>query len=208
VNSKYDKYSTEQLEVIFTHLTDPAEKELVKKELSARYYQHYLDVGNTGNDQAPAAELTASQMAGSAGAASSGEPEGAGDGDEAGDIEDEDLAGLGEIEPIQLFPPAATEAAPAAPAPEKTTKRKYCFIATAAYGSPLAREVILLQNYRDEYLTGRWLGEKFIHAYYRFSPPLARQLGRNIILQRLTRGLLSPLILLIKKTTGARRAQQ
>ena len=32
MNSKYAKYSTEQLEVIFTHLTDPAEQELVKKE--------------------------------------------------------------------------------------------------------------------------------------------------------------------------------
>ena len=49
MNSKYDKYSTEQLEVIYTHLTDPDERELVKQELSARYYQHYLNVGTTGD---------------------------------------------------------------------------------------------------------------------------------------------------------------
>ena len=62
---------------------------------------------------------------------------------------------------------------------------------------------MLLQNYRDEYLAGTRLGEKFIHTYYRLSPMLARQISRNKILKLLTRGLLAPLILLITRITGA-----
>ncbi len=207
MHSKYDKYSTEQLEVIYTHLTDTGEKELVKKELSARYYQHYLNVGTSGADQAPAADLPSLPGPGTGGAAADTDQPAPGVGVETVEVEDEDLVGLGEIGPIQLTAPAAPAAAagPAAPAPEKSGRWKYCFIATAAYGSPLAREVVLLQNYRDEYLVHTRLGEKFIDAYYCLSPGLARQISRHRVLKMLARGLLAPLILLIKRTTGARR---
>jgi hypothetical protein len=189
VNSKYAKYSTEQLEVILTHLSDHDEKELVKKELSQRYYQHYLGIINTPEDQLqPGSEV---------GPLAKSEEDQAETEEAAGCDE---LAAIQEVGPITLTPPAGPEAAAglAAKPTDKTAKKKYCFIATAAYGSPLAREVVLLQNYRDDYLAQNPLGEKFIRAYYRLSPQFARWIRRSNILRFLTRCFLAPLILLIK----------
>lgn len=193
MNSKYAKYSTEQLEVIISHLADPDEKELVKKELSQRYYQHYLGIINTPEDQVqPGSEAGPLAESGE----DLAETEGA-----AGC---EELAAIQEVGPITLTSVAGPEAAPnpVAKPTENAAKKKYCFIATAAYGSPLAREVVLLQNYRDDYLSQNPLGEKFIRAYYRLSPRLAEWIGENKVLQIITKCLLTPLILLIKKITG------
>lgn len=77
-----------------------------------------------------------------------------------------------------------------------------CFIATAAYGSPLAQEVVLLQDFRDRWLAPHALGEQFIEAYYRLSPPLARRISNHKALKLLTRALLTPVIFLIKKSSG------
>jgi hypothetical protein len=185
VNSKYAKYSTEQLEVILTHLTDPAEKELVKKELSSRYYQHYLNVGPGSRDHPGDAALEEP----AAEAAPFDEPE----------TEADDLADLGELEPIKLSSPVSPEPPPGPVPPPEKASRKYCFIATAAYGSPWAREVVLLQNYRDDYLARRSWGRNFIRAYYRLSPYPAKIIGKNQLLRLLARCLLTPLILSIKK---------
>jgi hypothetical protein len=204
VNSKYAKYSTEQLEVILSHLTDPDEKELVKKKISERYYQHYLNVGNAPEDQPPPA-VTPAQEAPSSVAASSEEDQLATGGRlEEYLLVDEDLAGIAEVAPIELTLPASPGTA--ADLAEKSTsdttaKKKFCFIATAAYGSPLAHEVVLLQTFRDRYLFQHALGEKFIQVYYRSSPYLAGLIKQNEVLKLLTRYLLAPLIWLIKKTS-------
>ena len=193
MNSKYAKYSTEQLEVIFTHLTDPAEQELVKKELSSRYYQHYLNISNGSSE--PLRNSGASPPEGpavaspGAEAALFAEPE----------AEAEDLADLGELQPIKLTSPVSPEPAQGPVPPPEQASRKYCFIATAAYGSPWAREVVLLQNYRDAYLVPRPLGRKFIRIYYRLSPFPAKFISQNPNLRLIARCLLTPLFLLIKK---------
>lgn len=50
-----------------------------------------------------------------------------------------------------------------------------CFIATALCADdPLAREVLLLRLYRDQYLRKSPPGRTFIHWYYRLSPSLAQ----------------------------------
>jgi hypothetical protein len=116
----------------------------------------------------------------------------------------EDLANIPEVTPIRLKLPASQAAAKPEEkkGPEKKGLKKFCFIATAAYGSPLAQEVVLLQDFRDHYLSRYALGEKFIQAYYRVSPSLASKISKNRVLKMLTRFLLTPVIFLIKKSSG------
>ncbi len=48
-----------------------------------------------------------------------------------------------------------------------------CFIATAAYGTPLAEEIQTLRTLRDNVLLTNPMGTAFVDSYYRFSPPIA-----------------------------------
>jgi len=67
-----------------------------------------------------------------------------------------------------------------------------CFIATAAFGSPLERHVQVLRDLRNQYLLTNPLGRTFVHLYYEFSPPLADFIAKNAVPRAVTRVCLYP----------------
>ena len=74
-----------------------------------------------------------------------------------------------------------------------------CFIATAAYETPLAEEIGLLRRFRDEHLDQYRLGRAFITTYYRLSPPIAKIIKQSRVLRTMTRAALYPIIWLLRK---------
>ena len=69
-----------------------------------------------------------------------------------------------------------------------------CFIATAAYGSPLEPHVQALRDFRDRYLAHSALGRAFVRFYYRHSPPLAAVIAQHPTLRFTARAVLTPLV--------------
>ena len=71
-----------------------------------------------------------------------------------------------------------------------------CFVATAAYGSPMDKRLDSLRWFRDSYLLTNDFGRKFVAFYYEYSPPLANFIAEHESLKTLTRILISPLVIL------------
>jgi hypothetical protein len=69
-----------------------------------------------------------------------------------------------------------------------------CFIATAAYGSPMERHVKILRTFRDRYLVPRTAGKWFVNSYYRISPPLADFIAGHDSLRIMVRLSLLPVV--------------
>ena len=69
-------------------------------------------------------------------------------------------------------------------------KASPCFIATAAYGTPLASEIAVLRNFRDLFLLSNSVGTALVDTYYRFSPPLADWIAVHTMAASLVRGIL------------------
>jgi hypothetical protein len=65
-----------------------------------------------------------------------------------------------------------------------------CFIATAAYGTEQAEDVVQLRNYRDTVLRQTKFGRMFIAIYEVTSPPLARLIFRSKLARSLVRSLI------------------
>lgn len=69
-------------------------------------------------------------------------------------------------------------------------KKSGCFIATAVYGSPYENEVMVLKDFRDNWLLQYKLGEAFVKLYYWFSPSIANQIVKRDSLRKLTKTVL------------------
>lgn len=69
-----------------------------------------------------------------------------------------------------------------------------CFIATAAFGTPLDPYVVVLKEFRDRYLLSNDLGRVFVDRYYTYSPSIAAFISKHEAAKAVVRVLLLPLI--------------
>jgi len=70
----------------------------------------------------------------------------------------------------------------------------WCFIATAAYDTPMAEEIGILREFRDEYLLTNPVGKALVEFYYRVSPPIAEFITEHPSLKPIVRAWLVPAV--------------
>jgi hypothetical protein len=82
-----------------------------------------------------------------------------------------------------------------------------CFIATAAYGTETASQLVILRDFRDQVLLRNALGSRFVAAYYRLSPPVAALIAKNNFLRAVVREMLvDPVVNILQWSQGLWRA--
>jgi uncharacterized repeat protein (TIGR01451 family) len=69
-----------------------------------------------------------------------------------------------------------------------------CFIATAAFGTPMEKHVQILRDFRDRCLLKTSAGQAFVKFYYEVSPPIAGKIAQNEGLRFVTRCSLMPFV--------------
>jgi len=69
-----------------------------------------------------------------------------------------------------------------------------CCAATAAYGTPVAEEIEILREFRDEYLLTNPVGKALVEFYYRVSPPMAEFITEHPSLKPVVRVGLAPAV--------------
>jgi len=84
-----------------------------------------------------------------------------------------------------------------------TEKQKFvvlhgCFIATAAFGTPMAKELDALRKLRDDGLLRNPLGRLAVAAYYAMSPPLANSIATDARFRAAARHALAPAVALAR----------
>jgi len=70
----------------------------------------------------------------------------------------------------------------------------WCFIATAAYGTPMAEEIGILREFRDEYLLTNPVGKALVEFYYKVSPPIAEFITEHPRLKPIVKAGLVPAV--------------
>jgi hypothetical protein len=86
-----------------------------------------------------------------------------------------------------------------------------CFVASYAFEDPYAAEVMILRQFRDEYLQANLWGRRFIRTYYKYSPAMVArfqswyfQSALSFVLRQALRLLIGPLTLAM----GRRKTRQ
>lgn len=69
-----------------------------------------------------------------------------------------------------------------------------CFVATAAYGSPMADEIGSLRRFRDRYLLGHAAGRALVAAYYEVGPHAAAWIAGDETRRASARVMLAPAV--------------
>ena len=106
-------------------------------------------------------------------------------------VDDGNDRSIGKTVTVNILPVGA----PATPQNTESGPNSFsCFVATAAYGTPLARDVEVLREFRDCVLLSTEPGQGLVRTYYRYSPPLAKAISRDEALRSFTRTLLSPVV--------------
>lgn len=76
-----------------------------------------------------------------------------------------------------------------------------CLIVTATFGSPMATEVQLVRDFRDDTVKRDYLGSRYVTAlnaiYYSFSPAVARFIDTNPSVKPAMRIILAPLLAIV-----------
>jgi len=80
------------------------------------------------------------------------------------------------------------------PSQPSTSPKRLCFIATSAYGTPMADEIRILREFRDKYLLTNPPGRAFVDFYYRVSPPIAEFITEHPSLKPIVRAGLLPVV--------------
>lgn len=92
-------------------------------------------------------------------------------------------------------PPTPSQPAPAPPPAED----EGCFIAAAAFGSPMAEEIDILREFRDEILLPNGFGAAFVSLYYKSSPPIADFISQHEFLKTIVReGFVAPIVAILE----------
>ena len=73
-----------------------------------------------------------------------------------------------------------------------------CFIATAAYGTPLHADLKTLRDFRDKYLLPTAPGQALVRWYYQNSPPMARYLAEHESPRTMARAILATIVYVIR----------
>jgi len=89
---------------------------------------------------------------------------------------------------------SATTATTTAEPSDEEPSGGICFIATAAYGTPLAEEIETLREFRDECLLTNTVGQALVDFYYTVSPPMAEFITEHPGLKPVVRAGLLPAV--------------
>ncbi len=74
-----------------------------------------------------------------------------------------------------------------------------CFIATAAYGTPLHPHLDVLRSFRDNTLKKNWFGQRFVDWYYKNGPAMAEWVAKSEARKSFVRNfLIKPAVSILK----------